>query len=165
MLPYLHGEMCMCMSMHMLPCEPSSVRLVYAMSLQGVWTRVRLSVADHTGVSAAVTLACLNSSGTECCEARQVARDSMYLSTLPGPSATSWTLSSVGRLDLAVKCSAPGALAWNGGAIALAIVSSLDPAHLCVSTHTPPRAYWPHFFLFLGLGYPFICGCAVYGLQ
>lgn len=106
---------------------------------QGVWTRIRLAVADHTGVSAAVTLACLNSSGTGCCEARQVARDSMYLSSLPGPSATSWTLSSVGRLDLAVKCSAPGALAWNGGAIALATVGPplLAPRHptcTCAST-------------------------------
>ncbi len=99
-------------------CLCARVWLLYA--LQGVWTRVRLAVANHVGASIAVTLTCVGG-GTACCEARQLARDSMYLSSLPAAAATTWTLSSVGRLDLAVKCTAAGTLAWGTGSMPITV--------------------------------------------
>lgn len=95
------------------------------------WTRLRLSLADHTGAQAALGLACPGG-GSSCCEARQVARDSMYLSTVPAAPATSWALGPVARIDLALRCTGAATLSWGATsvvtiALAGASTSSASP--------------------------------------
>lgn len=91
------------------------------------WTRVRVSVMDPTGSERTLSLSCVGG-GTACCKARQLARDSMLLLSVPADEATSWTLSSVARVDLAVQCTAPGSLSWNGGVANLVITAAASAA-------------------------------------
>ncbi len=95
---------------------------VATMAVQSdVWTRVRLAVADGAGTVLTLTHTCVDGS-TTCCEARQIAHDSMYLSSVPAAAARAWTIINVARIDLAVKCTSSGALLWNGGSVQLVTV-------------------------------------------
>ncbi len=88
------------------------------------WTRVRIAVCEPTSASYVLSLGCAVGAGASCtvdCVARQIARDGMYLSSVPSANATSWPLSNVGRIDLAVSCSGPASFSWNGGTIAVSV--------------------------------------------
>ena len=70
-----------------------------------------------------VTLVCADGSNS-CCDTRQIAQDSVLLWSVPAPARTTWLLSSVGRLDLAVKCSSEASLVWASGSIRMTVVST-----------------------------------------
>jgi FtsP/CotA-like multicopper oxidase with cupredoxin domain len=61
------------------------------------WTRLRMAFAVLLGYSSSVTI-------PSPCEARLLAIDGMWISSVPGPATTTFGVSGAGRLDIAVKC-------------------------------------------------------------
>ena len=103
-------------------CNGASTAAVVVPKSQ--WTRVRIAVCEPTSSSYVLSLGCAVGAGASCtvdCIAQQIARDGVYLSSVPSASATSWPLSNIGRIDLAISCSGPASLVWNGGTIAVSV--------------------------------------------
>ncbi len=96
----------------------------------GVWTRARLSVMDPNGGTHDVNLVCADG-GTSCCEARQIAQDSVLLWSVPAVSKRTWRISGVGRMDFAVKCTTDASLVWVSGSVRLFVDSSLAGTNRC----------------------------------
>ena len=92
--------------------------------VSGQWTRARLATLDANGDFHNVSLVCTDGS-TSCCEAHQLAQDSMMLWRVPAPAQSFWTLTSVGRIDLAVSCTSDASLVWFGGSIHLSVNDTL----------------------------------------
>jgi len=76
--------------------SPSQLTLV-----PNQWYRLRIAVAVPMGIDSVINFP-VN------CIARPVARDGMWLSSVPFPPTVSYSISAPGRLDVALKCSNPG---------------------------------------------------------
>jgi FtsP/CotA-like multicopper oxidase with cupredoxin domain len=74
---------------------PPSVNLV-----ANQWYRFRIALSVPTGEESQFTF-------PNNCEAREIARDGMWLSSIPALSTLSYPVSSPSRIDIAIRCSVP----------------------------------------------------------
>lgn len=116
-------------------CNGASTATVVVPRAQ--WTRVRIAVCEPTSTSYVLSLGCAVGAGASCavdCIAQQIARDGVYLSSVPAASGSSWPLSNVGRIDLAMICTGPASLSWNGGVIAVSVGGAASASSSAVAS-------------------------------
>jgi len=83
------------------------------------WYRLRIAVSIPTGEDSIFSF-------PNNCEVREMARDGMWLSSVPAAQLSSYTVSSPSRVDLAIRCTVPNSpafLNWGTSRVQLLIAS------------------------------------------
>lgn len=72
--------------------------------ISGQWYRVRFGASDPAGSTKALTIGCVGRNCAYSCQAREIARDGLWRTSVPAAAATTWNIGGASRIDLAVKC-------------------------------------------------------------
>lgn len=78
--------------------------------VDGEWTRLRIAMS-HAKASRLDVAIEGESGGENPCEVREIAHDGVYINDVPSSQTDVSTITSASRLDLAVRCTSPGAIA------------------------------------------------------